>query len=73
MLTTLIAPRSPLRFTFTTDGRRADDGEGDMSVTYIGRIDRKAAACDARRRFEAWSNLHNPLVRRWQADQIVLA
>ena len=63
----------PLRFGFTVDGRPAETGRADMSVTYLGRLNRRQAEADARRRFEEWSRLSSPLARRWGADQVVLA
>ncbi len=61
-----------LRFAFLQDGRLADHQPPDMSVTYIGRISRKQAEADARRRFEEWRSQPNALARRWSSDQIVL-
>ena len=63
----------PLRFDFTMDGRPANGDRADMSVTYLGRFNRKSAEADARRRFEEWRQLGNALTRRWSADQVVLA
>lgn len=62
----------PLRFGFTADGRLADDGPAEMSVTYLGRVSRRQAEADARRRFEEWSRLGNSLSRLRGADQVVL-
>jgi hypothetical protein len=62
----------PLRFGFTADGRPAEDGRAEMSVTYLGRLSRSKAEADARRRFEEWSRLASPIARRWGADQVVL-
>lgn len=62
----------PLRFGFTADGRLAEDDCAEMSVTYLGRHSRRQAEADARRRFEEWSRLANPLARRWGADQVVV-
>ncbi len=62
----------PLRFAFTGDGRLAKD-RAAMTVTYVGRIDRKAAEADARRRFQEWLSLSNPLARRWSSDQVVVS
>ncbi|MDO8608540.1 MAG: hypothetical protein Q7R40_18565 [Phaeospirillum sp.] len=67
-----ITPR-PLRFGFTIDGSPATDDCADMSVTYLGRFNRKSAEADAKRRFEEWRRMGNPLTRRWSADQVVLA
>ncbi|CAA7615167.1 hypothetical protein [Magnetospirillum sp. UT-4] len=61
-----------LSFAFTADGRAAQD-RADMSVTYVGRINRKQAEADARRRFEEWRSLANPLARRWASNQIVVS
>lgn len=63
----------PLRFAFTIDGRPAAADSADMSVTYLGRFNRKSAEADAKRRFEEWRNMGNALTRRWSADQVVLA
>jgi hypothetical protein len=63
----------PLRFDFTLDGRLAPGDAADMSVTYLGRFDRKAAEADARRRFEEWRHKASLLARRRSADQVVLA
>lgn len=68
-----MASRRPLRFGFTVDGQPSAGECADMRVTYHGRFNRKAAEADARRRFEEWRNTGNPLLRRWSADQIVLA
>ncbi|TAN55213.1 MAG: hypothetical protein EPN20_20615 [Magnetospirillum sp.] len=67
-----ITPR-PLRFAFTIDGRPVSNDRADMSVTYLGRFNRKSAEADAKRRFEEWRNMGNALTRRWSADQVVLA
>ncbi|MBI5164980.1 MAG: hypothetical protein HY985_13895 [Magnetospirillum sp.] len=61
-----------LRFAFTAEGHPAD-GAAAMTVTYVGRISRRQAEADARRRFEEWSTLANPLVRRWSATQVVVS
>lgn len=63
---------SSLRFRFTVDGHAAQDS-GDMTVTYVGRVNRKLAEADARRRFEEWRDTGNPLARRFTRDQVVLA
>ena len=63
----------PLRFAFTIDGHPAIDDRADMSVTYLGRFNRKSAEADAKRRFEEWRTMGNALTRRWSADQVVLA
>ncbi|SEH33747.1 hypothetical protein [Magnetospirillum fulvum] len=68
-----MASRRPLRFGFTVDGQPSMGDHADMRVTYHGRFNRKAAEADARRRFEEWRSIGNPLVRRWSADQVVLA
>lgn len=65
-------PNASLRFAFTADGRFAD-GSGDMTVTYVGRVNRKLAEADARRRFEEWRDTGNPIARRFARDQVVLA
>lgn len=62
----------PLRFAFSTDGA-VPDGPTEMSVTYLGRISRKHAEADARRRFEEWRRLPSPLSRRWSRDQVVVS
>ena len=63
---------SSLRFCFTTDGRAAHE-RGDMTVTYVGRVNRKLAEADARRRFEEWQSIGNPLMRKFSRDQVVVA
>lgn len=63
---------STLRFAFAADGSRAD-GTGEMTVTYVGRINRKAAEADARRRFEEWRLLPSLLSRRWASHQVVVS
>ena len=63
---------APLRFAFYADGIVAD-GPTEMSVTYLGRINRKAAEADARRRFEEWRRMPSPLSRRWSKDQVVVS
>lgn len=63
---------APLRFAFNSDGRLAD-GPAEMSITYVGRISRKHAEADARRRFEEWCRLPNALSRRWSKDQVVVS
>ena len=63
---------APLRFAFSADGRLAD-GPAEMSITYVGRINRKHAEADARRRFEEWCRLPNALSRRWSKDQVVVS
>ncbi|MGE5477435.1 MAG: hypothetical protein ACM3Q1_12320 [Bacteroidales bacterium] len=63
---------APLRFAFAADGRLAD-GPAEMSITYVGRINRKYAEADARRRFEEWCRLPNALSRRWSKDQVVVS
>ncbi|CCG39884.1 hypothetical protein [Magnetospirillum molischianum] len=68
-----MASRRLLRFGFTVDGQPSAGELADMRVTYHGRFNRKSAEADARRRFEEWSNIGNPLARRWSADQIVLS
>ncbi|MGE5546057.1 MAG: hypothetical protein ACM33T_04100 [Solirubrobacterales bacterium] len=67
-----MASPNPLRFFFTLDGRTGE-GAGDMSVTYVGRVNRKLAEADARRRFEEWRQTGNPLHRKFSRDQIVVA
>lgn len=61
-----------LRFAFSTDGIILD-GPVEMSVTYLGRISRKQAEADARRRFEEWLRLPSLLSRRWSRDQVVVS
>jgi len=68
-----MASRRPLRFGFTVDGQPSAAEFAAMRVTYHGRLNRKVAEADARRRFEEWRNIGNPLIRRWSADQIVIA
>lgn len=63
---------SPLRFAFSATGMVAE-GPAEMSVTYVGRISRKTAEADARRRFEEWCALPNSLSRRWSKDQVVVS
>ena len=63
----------PLRFDFTIDGRPAHGDHAEMSVTYLGRFNRKSAEADAKRRFEEWRRMGNALMRRFAADQVVLA
>ena len=60
-----------LRFAFTEDGRPAC-GPAEMSVTYVGHYSRRKAEADARRRFEEWRQLSNPVARRFAADQVVV-
>ena len=61
-----------LRFAFTDDGRPAG-GQSQMSVTYVGgHFSRRKAEADARRRFEEWRQLSNPVTRRFAADQVVV-
>lgn len=60
---------SPMRFRFTLDG----GDQAELSVTYLGRISRKDAEADARRRFQEWKALANPLARRWASDQLVVS
>lgn len=65
-------PFSPThRFAFSLDGA-AVDGPADMSVTYVGRINRKLAEADARRRFEEWLHAPSTLARRWSSHQVVV-
>jgi len=64
-------PWSSLRFRFTGDGRPSE-GPAAMCVTYVGRVNRKAAEADARRRFEEWRRLPD-LSRRWACDQLVVS
>ena len=66
-------PWRSLRFRFTGDGRPAEGPAAQaMSVTYVGRVNRKAAEADAKRRFEEWLRLPD-LPRRWAADQLVVS
>lgn len=67
-----MATSTNLRFAFTADGRYVD-GPAEMSVTYVGRISRKTAEADARRRFEEWRSLPSPLSRRWASNQVVVS
>ena len=60
-----------LSFAFSGDGQPAN-GPAAMTVTYVGRIARKAAEADARRRFEEWQRQPNALARHWGADQVVV-
>ncbi|MBR9970706.1 hypothetical protein [Magnetospirillum sulfuroxidans] len=62
---------STQRFAFTADGRPTD-GPAGMNVTYVGRINRKLAEADARRRFEEWQSLPSLLARRWSSNQVVV-
>ncbi|WP_245644136.1 hypothetical protein [Magnetospirillum moscoviense] len=62
-----------LRFRFDLDGRPVADGPGEMNVTYLGRVNRKAAEADARRRFEEWRSLSSSLSRRWSSNQVVVS
>ena len=64
-------PWTRLRFAFTQDGGLAQCG-GAMTVTYVGHISRRKAEADARRRFEEWRQLSNPVARRFAADQVVV-
>ncbi|MGE5514445.1 MAG: hypothetical protein ACM31D_01355 [Bacteroidota bacterium] len=64
---------APLRFAFAADGRLADGPAAEMSITYVGRISRKHAEADARRRFEEWCRQPNALARRWSRDQVVVS
>ncbi|HLO79180.1 MAG TPA: hypothetical protein VK196_22205 [Magnetospirillum sp.] len=63
---------APLRFAFSTTGV-VNDGPAEMSITYVGRISRKNAEADARRRFEEWCRLPSSLARRWSKDQVVVS
>jgi hypothetical protein len=63
---------SNIRFAFFADGCHAD-GLGEMTVTYVGRVNRKIAEADARRRFEEWRSLPSPLSRRWASNQVVVS
>jgi hypothetical protein len=69
-------PWRSLRFRFTGDGRPSEGPAAQdaiaMSVTYVGRVNRKAAEADARRRFEEWRRLPD-LSRRWACDQLVVS
>lgn len=67
-----MATSTNLRFTFTADGHHGD-GPAEMSVTYVGRISRKTAEADARRRFEEWRSLPSLLSRRWASNQVVVS
>jgi hypothetical protein len=62
----------PLRFGFTLDGSLAGNEPAEMSVTYLGRFNRKTAEADARRRFEEWRRTGSSLTRLRSADQVVL-
>lgn len=61
-----------IRFSFAADGSRAD-GAGEMNVTYVGRVNRKTAEADARRRFEEWTRLPSPLSKRFASNQVVVS
>lgn len=63
---------SNIRFAFSTDGSPGE-GLGEMTVTYVGRVNRKTAEADARRRFEEWRSLPSPLSRRWASNQVVVS
>ncbi|HTH16883.1 MAG TPA: hypothetical protein VL974_09540 [Magnetospirillum sp.] len=63
---------NPLRFAFSAAGVVAE-GPAEMSVTYVGRVNRKIAEADARRRFEEWCAMPSPLSRRWSKDQVVVS
>ncbi len=63
-------PWRPLRFRFTGDGPDIA-GPAELRVTYVGRITRKEAEADARRRFEEWSRLSD-FSRRRACDQVVV-
>lgn len=63
---------APLRFAFSAAERIAD-GPVEMSITYVGRISRKHAEADARRRFEEWCRQPSSLSRRWSKDQVVVS
>lgn len=62
----------PLRFGFTLDGCPASHDRAEMSVTYLGWINRKRAEADARRRFEEWRAMGSAITRLRSADQVVL-
>ena len=64
-------PWRPLRFRFTGDGHPSE-APAAMSVTYVGRVNRKAAEADARRRFEEWLLLPD-LPRRRASDLVVVS
>ena len=59
------------RFAFTADGYETS-GQGDMVVIYRGFIHATRALSDARRRFEEWQSLSDPLRRRRSAHQVVV-
>lgn len=63
---------APLRFAFSATGV-VSDGPAEMSITYVGRINRKIAEADARRRFEEWCRMPSLLSRRWSKDQVVVS
>lgn len=63
---------APLRFAFSAEDA-VIDGPTEMSVTYVGRISRKTAEADARRRFQEWQQLGSALSRRWSKDQVVVS
>jgi hypothetical protein len=66
-------PMSPaLRFAFTIDGHPVSEGPADMNITYVGRVNRKSAEADARRRFEEWRQIPSSLSRRWSSNQVVV-
>lgn len=60
-----------LRFEFAVNDGPAE-GLAEMTVTYVGRVSRKAAEADARRRFEEWCRTPSTLSRRRSKDQVVL-
>ncbi|RAU20499.1 hypothetical protein CU669_18325 [Paramagnetospirillum kuznetsovii] len=62
----------PLRFGFALDGSPASHDHAEMRVTYLGYFNRKHAEADARRRFEEWRRMGNPVARLRSADQVVL-
>ncbi len=59
---------TPLRFRFTGD---VAEGPDELRVTYVGRITRKEAEADARRRFEEWCR-RSDFSRRRACDQVVV-
>lgn len=66
----MLLTAAPLRFRFVTDP--APDGLAEMCVTYVGRISRKVAEADARRRFEEWRTLPH-LAKARARDQLVVS
>jgi len=66
-----MAMQHSVRFNFCVDAH-LNDGPNNMSVTYVGRVNRKSAAADAERRFQEWQRLPSVLAKRWSQDQVVV-